>query len=315
MPQLFENKSILLRGQGGIGKTAMAAQLAYRWRLRHGDVPVFFFDETNARLPDIIKRLLAAFPRKAKGEVPGRKALQKELDESSLEEKAEVFREELPKLGHPLLIFDNLESFQEGIGGKFAEAHQEFEAFLNALTHQKDFPIIFTARYPLAGISVDFDHSLRQASSTDYWKKCQQLSFYEVRWDLFKQATTSLQKTHSFKDLVDLLYQVLGGNYRALEFFDSLYQQKKEEIRSTLLRLEEAVPRIELALKKGMREGETMGVNLVFKDLLNSLTEEARYFLYLLTNFNIPVRSHALDLQNPPYSPDSYLPNSKPSPW
>ncbi len=222
LPPLFDNKSLLLRGQGGIGKTAMAAQLAYRWRLRYGEAPVFFFDETNSQLPDIIKTLLAAFPRTE------RKRIREELDGSPLEEKAEIFCEELPKLSHPLLIFDNLESFQQNLGGRFAKEHQEFEAFLDTLSKQASFPIIFTARYPLAGIAVEVDHALRQASKNDYWKKCQQLSFYELRWELFKQATSSLQKTHDFRDLIELLYRTLGGNYRALEFLTRFISNKRK---------------------------------------------------------------------------------------
>ena len=48
LPILFEKGKILLRGQGGIGKTALTAQLAFRWKLRHPNAEVFFFNEHSS---------------------------------------------------------------------------------------------------------------------------------------------------------------------------------------------------------------------------------------------------------------------------
>ncbi|MEO1416346.1 MAG: CHAT domain-containing protein [Bacteroidota bacterium] len=292
LPALFQNETLLLRGQGGLGKSAMAAQLAFRWRLRHSDATVFFFDETTMLLPTIFEELLSKVPRRK------RKELKKDLEESEgQEENVEILLEGLSEVSHPLIIFDNLESFQQDKGGAFEEKYQELEKFLQLFTAQASFPIILTARYPLPTISGTCDHALRQASMNDYWKKAQQLSFFELRDQLKQIVPLATAKANTFYELVKLLYESLGGNFRALEFFDALYQQKQAEVQSTLTELEGLRTVVQEALLEGKEEEFDIGSNLVFGELVQSLGTTEKRILQLLLHFEIPVAHLALDLQ------------------
>lgn len=320
LPQLFAPKPqpILLRGQGGLGKTALAAQLAYRWRLRHGEVPVFFFNETNSQVLTIYDKLKNALPFEILIDLEEKLEKVEKLGD---EEKKRQYRnkllfEGLNKAGTKyLLIFDNLESFQAELGGGFAEEHQELEAFLAELIKGATFPIICTGRYPLPDLGKLYEHSLRQASFNDYWKKAQQLAFFALRSRMHQLNRTSTTALPLFKDLVRLLYDTLGGNYRALEWFDALYQSEPEAIEKTLKNLESLKPKIQTALlgrgapqvhpdaptkSKQEENPYDLGRNLIFEKLLRSLGPEAKQTLSLLRHFTLPVRAYALQAQGAP---------------
>ncbi|MEL7065266.1 MAG: hypothetical protein AAFP00_16120, partial [Bacteroidota bacterium] len=171
------------------------------------------------------------------------------------------------------------------------------ENFLQLFTAEAPFPIILTARYPLPTISGTFDHALRQASMNDYWKKAQQLSFFELRDQLKQIVPLATAKPYTFYELVQLLYESLGGNFRALEFFDALYQQKQAEVQSTLTELEGLRTVVQEALLEGKEEEFDIGSNLVFGELVQSLGATEKRILQLLLHFEIPVAHLALDLQ------------------
>ncbi len=60
----------------------------------------------------------------------------------------------------------------------------------------------------------------------------------------------------TFPLLVDILHQTLGGNYRALEFFDELYQQKKAEIVPTLEKLADFQAQLEKESRPEVLKGQ-----------------------------------------------------------
>jgi len=288
LPLLLHNTPVLLKGQGGVGKTAMAEHLVRRMVLNNGRLQPFVFDENSGSA----ERVIAALIDYLQGE-HRQFLIRKKVEDFS--EKAiqqlEFLLFEISKLCDPFFVFDNLESFQTEAGGAFAAEHEDLREVIAFFYESKVFPLLLTGRYELADFPAAVTIDLNQVRFADFWQKCQQLRIRELE----EKRVQVAEKTEPlrFRQVAEQLHTALGGNYRALELFDRLYQ---EQANTALLTLEEMASNIgryqEAVLVK-------MSEDLVFKQLLALLSSTEREVLGTMSHYQRPVLPLALDLQAP----------------
>ncbi len=305
---LKEGKSVLLRGQGGVGKTALAEHLAIRLLVRDPRTKVFTHSEKVPAADSLLKQMTEYLTKEHKQfEVVSELSLKEKLTDKFLYLLAKV-----AKHCEPLFIFDNVESFQSYDETQAAWAwninqHEDVFTLLQLLDQYSDFPMLVTGRYPLAEFPDWTLVNMNSAPFGDFFKKCSQLHFYEIAQQLRSEKATGPfknadQKSANFEQVVRLLYDTLGGNYRALEFFDEAYQKDKAGIFKLLQELAN--------LKESKATGKVlhrMSENLVFEQLLAYLDAPARDVLSLLTRFNIPVLPMAIGYQRTGINPSNAL--------
>jgi hypothetical protein len=95
-------------------------------------------------------------------------------------------------------------------------------------------------------------------------------------------------------DVIKLLHNTFGGNYRALEFFDRLVKENPDRIMVSLDSLEKFR---ESSKETTDKVKHLMGQNLLFSQLISLLSPEQQRVLELLSHFRIPVQQFALQLQ------------------
>ncbi|MFN3175514.1 MAG: tetratricopeptide repeat protein [Phaeodactylibacter xiamenensis] len=287
LPLLIDKQPVLLRGQGGVGKTAMAEHLVQRLALQDGSIYPFVFNENTARLEDVIKAM--------------KDYLRTEHDEFLIDSEVEEASDEVmkqflyllkrvKKVCTPCFVFDNLETFQSEPGGSFATEYSDTKEVIGFLYQNRLCPLLLTGRYPLADFPEVEEIDLNQVRFADFLKKCQQLGLDKL---LREKATTALKKAApgTFQELAKQLHQSFGGNYRALEFFDKLYRQHQGQAENTLATLHDYLEQYKGDVLHEMSE------NLVFNQLLGLLTEEERHCLGLMYPFRRPVLPLAIAMQ------------------
>ncbi len=288
LPLLKEKTPVLLVGQGGVGKTALAEHLVRRLIAADPRVQPFVFDETTGSMEKVIESLLFYLQKEHR-----RFLIRKEIEEVSeqAEEQLLWLLQELDRACRPVFVFDNLESFQEEPGGPFKLEHADLLAVIKLLVDNNWFPLLLTGRYPLADFPDLEKVDLNQVRFADFWKKCHQLALAELREHLRKMAADAAAPT-TFREIVELLHRTFGGNYRVLEFFDELYQEKRSEILGTLAQLNEFLQ------EKTGDLLQRVSKNLVFRELLALLNDAERWALGMLTHFRRPVLPLALEMQD-----------------
>ncbi|MCG8327559.1 MAG: CHAT domain-containing protein, partial [Chitinophagales bacterium] len=283
---LLKKQAVLLRGQGGVGKTSMAEHLIQRLALQNGRIHPFVFNEHTASLENVLNALKNYLRQQHK-----RFIIDAEVEQFS----SKAFKQflyliqEITKLCDPIFVFDNLESLQEKPGGTFKEVHQDMREVIGFLYENKVFPLLLTGRYSLEDFPDVVDINLNQVSFADFWKKCQQLNIGNLHKQKFHASKKTKQE--SLQQLVQRLYQSLGGNYRALEFFDQLYQQNSIKAGHTLDTLDSYLEQYKDDVLNQMSE------NLIFDQLLSLLDEEAKECLGIFYHYRRPVLPMAIDLQ------------------
>ena len=284
---LRDGRSVSLRGQGGMGKTALALHLAQR-RLAadpDGCVP-FAFDQTSLSLENICNALLEYLETDCKL----RSMRSQATNIEKLWDRFFLLLENVDKQGvTPLFLLDNLESFQTEEGGELKEEVLElFDYLLNRL----GYPVICTGRYPLREFGEQVLHpvDLNQAPFGDFKQKC-----------LHLPALRQLEVPgRSLDETLRTLHQSLGGNYRSLEDFDELCRNNAREAPATLDALDKLISDY---------AGEALqnrAQDLVFGKLLALLSPAEATALTLLAQFNRPVLPFALEWQ--PQSPGEAKP-------
>ena len=284
--QLREGRSVLLRGQGGMGKTALALHLAWRHLVADPDgcVPLAF-DQTSLSLENICNALLDflevdARMRTIRSQVA---TIDKQWD------KFLYLLENFEKQGvTPFFIFDNLESFQpdDDPGGPL---RTDIAELLDYMLKRLGYPVLCTGRYPLREFAAEFLHEtdLNEAPAGDFRQKCLHLPALRL---LTVEGRT-------FDQIAATLHRALGGNYRALEFFDELCRAAPAAAPATLEELDALIAR---------RSGETlhhMAGDLVFGRLLGLLDPPALRALLLLAEFRRPVLPFAIEGQDAALAP------------
>ena len=278
----------------------MAEYLVQRLMANNPKVYPFVFDEKRPTVQAFLDDILAHFEthhwkkyRSLRREVRGE-------SENPLEQ-FQFLLEKLEEVCDPVFVFDNLESFQEGPGGKpFADEHEELRELIAFLGRIQAYPLILTGRYPVLEVTELQEVDLNQVAFNDFWQKVQQLRIRDLKNDLQQAAFQSqLQRRPgekvqplTFHRVVEMLHRNFGGNYRALELFDRLYREHKGKIPQTLQELEA------LYRERSAEVVQEMSENLVFGALLGELTGEERHCLQLLARFRIPALPLAIDLQD-----------------
>jgi len=288
---LFNHKAVLIKGIGGVGKTALAIHLAQRYLVQHPHAIPFFFNEECQSAYSILMALKKALMKKFRENVTA----DLEVFDTSTE-KIMYLIERFIELGsRPLFIFDNLESFQQDIGGTFKPMYSDIAETIVAICEEQQVPVLLTSRYPLPDIKpIACITDLNQIQLTDFWKKCLQLDMADMRYDIQKKLDLSESLPSgklNFYEIVQVLHTAFGGNYRALEFFNETYKKEKENIYQTISELRQ------LAEQYKQETLIKMSENLVFSQLLNRLSQEQKEILYLLSHFNVPIQFVALTMQ------------------
>ncbi|MCD4745451.1 MAG: tetratricopeptide repeat protein, partial [Bacteroidales bacterium] len=278
---LLDKTPVLLTGQGGVGKTAMAEHLVQRYIIRNPKTEVFAFSEKDNSAESILSRLKAFLIEK------GNFSFLNYYEKISKPEEKVIYLATQINNNYamPLFVFDNLEDFQESPGKAFKQEYARWEDIISFLIKITRFPLILTTRYPLQiknGNKIkEFD--LNTVNFADYWRKALYLK------NISKSCENSGQ---SFYETVQFLFGTFGGNYRALEFFDKLITEQKQE---------KIIP--ELKAFKEQTRGKTndvlqeMSKNLLFEKLVHLLDDTELNVLHLLSFFNTPVTEMSLVLQ------------------
>jgi|GEM_PF-843470 len=287
--ELLANKQpVLLRGQGGIGKTALAEHLIQHLTLKGRKIHPFFFNETTARLEDIIKALQNYLRTEHKRLLIGPET--QKYSDKAMEQFLYLLREVL-QVCTPCFVFDNLDTFQSEPGGSFAPEYSDTQEVIDFLYQNHLCPLLLTGRYPLADFPDAVEIYLSQVRFADFLKKCQQLGLDKL---LQETEVTALNKEApvTFQEFVQQLYQSFGGNYRALEFFDKLYKQHQMQAGNTLATLYNYLEQYKGNVLHEMSE------NLVFNQLLALLNEDEHRCLGLMYYFRRPVLPLAIAMQD-----------------
>ena len=299
---LEEEKAVLLLGQGGVGKTSLAEHILSRLMAEDSKVYPFLVNEKDFNTSESLLKQIMEYLQRYRAEfliVSETSQYEKSLDKLNF-----LLGKLVKGKCKPVFIFDNLETFQTEPGKGFKPENSDIEEYLKALLHYRTFPLILTSRYPLSEEITVPQVNLNEVGYGDFFRKCQQLTINERRGldSSFKRSSSSKtlgeEGPVTFPLMVQLLHQTLGGNYRALEFFDQVYQEKKEKISDTLQRLSDFRDQLEQESKQEVVEKlRTYTRKLVFEELTDLLQEEERKVLDLLAQFRIPVLPLALEMQ------------------
>ncbi len=284
---LRDGRSVLLRGQGGMGKTALALHVAWRKLSADPDgcLPLAF-DQTSLSLENICNTLLDFLEVDTH-----QKSIRTQL--AALEKQWDKFFHLLKQVKKqeitPFFIFDNLETFQSNDEPGSA-LRADIAELLDYFFTQFDYPVLCTGRYSLGGFDartlavVD----LNEAPLTDFHQKCLHLPALRLL----------TMEERDFNQIASTLHRSLGGNYRALEFFDELCRQSPAAAPQTLEELDQLL---------AARTGETLhhiAGDLVFEKLTALLTPIQRRALILLTEFyRRPVLPFAVEWQDASLEP------------
>jgi len=304
MLQLKDGNSILLRGQGGVGKTALAEHLAIRLLAADPKTKVFTFSEKTPAGQSLLDQMQNYLTKEKK-----QFSIVSEL--ALVPKQTDKFFKLLEKVSEqcdPVFLFDNIESFQKFDIEKqiwiwHEEKHEDILQLMQILDEQSPFPLIITGRYPIAEFPDLEVCNMNTVPFGDFFRKCHQLGISELAQKLQTgtMPTSALKRTEgdkppTFEEVIRLLHKTFGGNYRALEFFDELYTQKGEEIFKTLHKLADFESKL---AEKEIKEGvlTRMSENLIFKELLTYLNAQDKDTLFVLAQFNIPVLPMAIGMQ------------------
>jgi tetratricopeptide (TPR) repeat protein len=289
---LFNHKPLQIKGMGGVGKTAIAIHLAQRYLAQHPHAIPFFFNEESRTADSILKALKKALLFNHDVSVTDKLV---ELEKGT-DKILYLIRLLIKKDSRPLFIFDNLESFQQDIGGAFKPEHSDIAETITAICDDQQVPVLLTSRYPLPDIKpIACITDLNQIQLTDFWKKCLQLDMADMRYDTQKKLDLSESlpsgKKLNFYEIVQVLHTAFGGNFRALEFFNDIYRLEKDTIYNTINELRKLPEHYQQETLIKMSE------NLIFSQLMNKLDHTQEQVLYVLAHFNVPVQPIALTQQ------------------
>ncbi|MBF0519028.1 MAG: tetratricopeptide repeat protein [Nitrospirae bacterium] len=289
----FKNTPIMLKGQGGVGKSTMAEYMVQRAITKNPakTIPVIITDKVRS-IDDVLKVIESAMLKTGSKDMLTATIQSKSIPEAILRVDAvlRVFATDFD----PVLVFDNLETFQYVSTGLFKTEYNDIYEVIKHLCSEKIVQLVLTGRYVIPGLANLIEVNLNNIGFNDYWKKCQYLELFEIHHELNKKfyLDTIFDKQEAeFVDLVRFLYDNLGGNFRALEFFNEIYKEKKLEITESLKTIIGMKNVLSAAVSDVRSE---MALNLVFNELLKLINVEQRRVLYLLSNFRIPVQMKAL---------------------
>jgi tetratricopeptide (TPR) repeat protein len=204
-----------------------------------------------------------------------------------------------------LFIFDNLEAFQVDAGGHFQDKHGDLSELINNII-ARGFPVILTSRYPVPDFPAVQAVNLNEVAFGDFYRKAQTLKFFELRHrigvgeeEVQRRLGQGGSDKANFKQVLSVLHTTLGGNYRALEFFDNIYQTDSRSAYDTLEELAAFSQQMANDSVKVRERLQSEAKSLVFDKLIKLLTPDELRTLQLLEPFRVPVLPEAVEMQDP----------------
>ena len=268
LPKLFDKKPIMLKGQGGIGKTTLARKLVQRLQASRPALVPFIYNEEGKEfsLPAVLAQLKRFCAVKDK---TGWLEALKYLEDNIVSHITFLF-EKISQAYPLVLLFDNVESFQDEKSGAFAVEH---EATLHIIRDAVQNPRIYTlvtGRYPLKELAEELGPiDLKDIDLSDFIRKCYNLGL-----------------TRLSQRQMEFLYKSLGGNFRMLEFFHRAFTRDPGSIDRVFAGLEAFREQAKKYTEAALQE---MAENLIFENLWQKAGAEEQKPAKELANFELPV--------------------------
>jgi tetratricopeptide (TPR) repeat protein len=278
LPAFFDNQPILLKGQGGIGKTTFARKLAQRLRANNPDTVCFVFNEEGQEfsVDKVLEQLKSLCVDKGKNEWI------KELEHlgDSVVLKIQSLLKKLGDHFSLFILFDNIESFQNLETKEFSINHEAALAIMDTSARHTRIHTVVTGRYPIKeieGLFKEFD--LKDIDFNDFTRKCYNLKL----WNLNEER-------------MDFLYKSVGGNFRFVEFFVKAFVDDGINLRTDFADFESFVKEIEKAKDQALPEMDSFK-NFIFEKIWQKLDSDEQEIAQILYHFTLPVIDIAFELQ------------------
>jgi tetratricopeptide (TPR) repeat protein len=297
--KLKENPAILLKGQGGVGKTSMADYILKRLVVNEARVQPFIFNETDLSLTSVLKAIKDFLKKTPSSTFIG---CAKNIHNNHAFKQFYYLFPHLKKECTPLFIFDNFESFQSGKGEKLKHEHGDLKAIIDYLLKEK-IGLVITGRYSIPEFPDLPSKDLNYVHVNDFLKKALQLFLKQLPQKIQLTGLDLLEDNKdrlTFREVVTWLHETFGGNYRALEFFNKLFLKKVIETKDKAKLLETLHSISNFKKEHAQTAVETkqeMSKDILFEELLLLLSDDEKTTLRLLCHFRIPVLVTALQMQ------------------
>lgn len=284
--ELVKNQPVLITGQGGIGKTALAEYLVKRLMMQDTEYYCFAFNETTIGLEAMASQLLHYLKTADPDHSPSYEGDQWKNNSHHLE----FLIKQVTRFCKPVWVFDNMEACQLQTGGLLKTVFSEWVKFLRAHLWYKQ-PVILVGRYDVQELNDACTIGLNQVPFVDFYRKCSQLS---IRTLHTKIGVADMAAVAS------MLYELFGGSYRTLHMLNELYVSDADKTQALL---QQIVKRKDVRkareLMEGIHEKLESSNLLVLEELVTLLTTEEQKTLHLLLYFDRPVLPLALEMQRP----------------
>ncbi len=278
LPAFFDNQPILLKGQGGIGKTTFARKLAQRLRAKNPDTVCFVFNEEGKEfsVDKVLEQLKSLSVDKGKSEWI------KELEHlgDSVVLKIQSLLKKLGDHFFLFILFDNVESFQNLETEEFLTDHEAALAIINYSARHPKIHTIVTGRYliqELDGLFKEFD--LKDIDRNDFTRKCYDLKLFILN-----------------EERMEFLYKSVGGNFRFVEFFVKAFVDDGNNLKTDFANFESFAKEIEKAKDQALPEMDSFK-KFIFEKLWQKLDSDEQEIAQILYHFSLPVIDIAFELQ------------------
>ena len=246
MPVLNKAGHVLLKGQGGIGKTTLARKLVQRFVAAKPQAIPFIYNEEGKEftLDGVLAQLIRFCLLEDKDK--WLEALEKLEDD--LVSRITFLYEKISREQPLVLVFDNIESFQDEASGDIRVDHTATLGIIRYALGSPGIYTVVTGRYPLKEVAGEVEvFDLCDIELNDFIRKCYNLGMGRL---------TQRQ--------MEFLYTTLGGNFRYLEFFHRAFGGEEGNLDKEFLGLEAFQAEVEKYSGDVMRE---MAENIVFDKL------------------------------------------------
>ncbi|MGD2092437.1 MAG: tetratricopeptide repeat protein [Candidatus Aminicenantes bacterium] len=268
LPKLFKKKPIMLKGQGGIGKTTLARKLVQRLQASIPTLVPFIYNEEGKEfsLPAVLgqlKRFCAVKEKKDWLDL---------LDciEDNIVSRITFLFEKISAAYPLVLLIDNVESFLDEESGVFSVEHEATLRIIREAVQNPDIYTLVTGRYPLKELAEELEPiDLNDIDLSDFIRKCYNLGL------------TGLSQRQ-----MEFLHKSLGGNFRTLEFFHRAFTRDPANIDRVFAGLEAFREQAKKYTEAAFRE---MAENLIFDNLWQKAGADEQTLAKELACFELPV--------------------------
>ncbi len=279
LPALFDKKPVLLKGQGGIGKTTLARKLLQRLLVKHPKVIPFILNQEGCEGKDfsittVHEELIRfCFLHDKDKWVDNAERLYADKIIKQITFLLDKIAKEYPIV----LFFDNVESFQDVNSKEFIPEHQPTLLVMKYIAEHPDIYMLITGRYPIAELKIKgFD--INDVCLNDFIRKCYNLGL--------KKITQSQ---------LEFLYETIGGNFRMVNFFYQSFAKTPQNIEKAFNDLRVFKKKAKHASKSAI---EKMAENLLFNTLWKNTTAQEKELAGLLYHYSLPVTDIAFRVQD-----------------